>query len=236
MAKESVNREILIADKIVAENKEWIELAQYLLDRDKGLRKQAFIHLNEFLKSTENWTEEQKIKFTTFLMPFFETDSYLSFPQPLSEKLVKPTLEKWCLKEMTDSRPFRWYGKFYSGWEYLKKALEINPQDEQARQFLIEKGIYRLYFAVHHMPEGYIADSEDEVKEDLALIDELQNHISKLSDIKLQRLMTSELENYAELVKNYVEWKKSGHSDLEKWGEENHKRVSLGVRVYYYEK
>jgi hypothetical protein len=114
--------------------------------------------------------------------------------------------------------------------------LEINPQDEQARQFLIEKGIYRLYFAVHHMPEGYIADSENAVKEDLALIGKLQNHISKLSDLMLQRLLTGELENYAELVKNYAEWKKSGHSDLKKWGEENHKRVSSGVGVYYYEK
>ena len=36
----------------------------------------------------------------------------------------------------------------------------------------------------------------------------LQNHISKLSDIKLQKLLTKELENYAELVRNYVEWKK----------------------------
>ena len=236
MIKESVNREILIADKIVAENEEWIELAQYLLDRDKGLRKQAFVHLNEFLKSTESWTKEEKIRFVAFLLPFFEADSYISFPQPLSEKLVKPTLEEWCLKETTDSRPFRWYGKFYSGLEHLNKALEINLQDEKARQFLIEKGIDRLYFAVHHMPEGYIADSDEEVKEDLALIYELQNHISKLSDIKLQRLLTSELENYAELVKNYVEWKKSGHSDLKKWGEENHKRVSSGVGVYYYDK
>ncbi|MDR1341227.1 MAG: hypothetical protein LBK58_14410, partial [Prevotellaceae bacterium] len=158
------------------------------------------------MKSTGNWTEEEKIKFVTFLLPFFEADNYISFPQPLSEKLVKPTLEKWCLTETADSRPFRWYGKFYSGCEHLNRALEINPQDEQARQFLIEKGIYRLYFAVHHMPEGYIADSEDKVKEDLALIGKLQNHISKLSDLKLQELLTGELENYAELVQNYAEW------------------------------
>ena len=226
------NITLLTIGKSAVENKEWIEFAQYCFDREKGLRKQALGHLNNFLKNTESWTEEEKIKFVTFLLPFFETDSYTSFPQPLSEKLIKPTLEEWCLKETTDSRPFRWYGKFYSGWEHLNRALEINPQDEQARQFLLKGGINDLWYSVHHLPEGYIGD----YKEDLILIDELQNHISKLSDTELQKSWTSVLEQYAELVRNYVEWKKSGHSDLEQWGEENHKRVSSGVATYYYDK
>jgi hypothetical protein len=82
------------------------------------------------------------------------------------------------------------------------------------------------------LPDGYIG----EPKEDLFLIDELPNEIAKLSDIKLQQFFAKSLEKYAELVRNYVEWKKSGHSNLEKWGEENHKRVSSEVGTYYYEK
>jgi len=219
--------------RIAAENEKWIKYAQYCFDKDKGLRKQAFECLNDFLKTTESWTEEEKIKFVSFLSPFYEdTYRYCPFPHPLSEKLIKPTLEKWCLKEVADSSPFRWYGMFYGNSEYLKKALQLNSQDDQVRQILLQRGIDCLWYSVHHLPDGYIG----EPKEDLLLIDELQKEIAKLSDIKLQQLYTNSLEQYAELVRNYVEWKKSGHSDLGKWGEENHKRVSSGVKTYYFEK
>jgi len=251
--------EFLTIGKIAAENEMWIKYAQYCFDRDKGLRKQAFERLNDFLKNTESWTDEEKIKFVTFLCPYYEDMSlYCPFPHPLSEKLIKPTLEKWCSSEVADSNPFRWYGMFYGNSEYLKKALELNQhegkmrqnllekidseyldgilklnsQDDQVRQILLQRGINRLWYSVHHLPDGYIG----EPKEDLILIDELQNEIAKLSDIKLQQFWTEELEEYTELVTNYVEYKKSGDLDLEKWGEENHKRVSSGVNAYYYEK
>jgi hypothetical protein len=162
----------------------------------------------------------------------FEVDSYAIFPQPLSEKLVKPTLESWCLNEKTDSRPFRWYGKYYHNNEYVNRALEVNPHDDKARQILLSWGINGLWYSVHHLPESYIGNA----KEDLAFIDELQNHISKLSDVESVKNWTGILEQYAELVRNYAEWKESGHLDLEKWGEENHKRVSSGVATYYYDK
>ena len=238
MIAESQNTALLTVGKAATENKAWIKFAQYCFDREKGLRKQALGHLNEFLKSAESWTEEEKIKFVTFLLPFFEVDSYalfpqhLNVPQPLSEKLIKPTLEKWCLKEMTDSKPFRWYGRYYHNNGYINRALEINSHDDKARQVLLSWGINGLWYSVHHLPEGYIGNE----KEDLVFIDELQNHISKLSDVELQRNWTNIVEQYAELVRNYAEWKESGHLDLEKWGEENHKRVSSGVGTYYYEK
>lgn len=232
MTTKSPYNELLTIGKATAENKAWTKYAEYCFDRDKGLRKEAFVHLNEFLKSTESWTEDDKIKFVSFLSPFYESDRYCPFPYPLSEKLIKPTLEKWCLKEMADSRPFRWYGKFYYAYEYFEKALKINPQDEQARLVLLKKRMYYLWYSVHELPDGYLG----EPKEDLLLIDELKVEIAKLTDIKMQQLWTNTLENYTELVKNYIEWKKSGYSDLGKWGEANHKRVSLGVRTYYYDK
>ena len=237
MIAESQNTALLTVGKAAAENKKWNKFAQYCFDRETGLRKKAFGHLNEFLKNTENWSEEEKIEFVTFIFPFFETvqdADYGAFPQPLSEKFIKQTLEKWCLKEMNDSRPFRWYGKYYHSFEHVNRALEINPQDDKARQILLKWGTYQLYYSVHHLPEGYIGD----LKEDLALIDKLKNHINKLTDEKLRKFWISELEGYAEFVRNYAEWKESGHLDLEKWGEENNKQVSYGgiSRAYYFDK
>jgi hypothetical protein len=121
---------------------------------------------------------------------------------------------------------------FYQDDEYLHKALAINPRDDLARQALLKNGMDGLWYATHHLPDGYIGDW----KEDLIFIDELQNHIGKLPDADAREVWASRLERYAELVRNYAAWRQSGHANLEQWGEENQKRVASGVGAYYYDK
>lgn len=235
MIAESQNAALLIVGSRASRNENWMEYTQYCFDREKGLRKEAFSHLNEFLKLSQSWTIEQKIEFLQFLLPLSETvqdADYGPLPQPLSEKLIKPTLENWCLSETKNSAPFRWYGKYYRSFEHINRALEINPQDDKARQILLKWGTYQLYFSVHHLPEGYIGN----LAEDLELIEEIKGHINQLTEPKLQEFWRKELEEYAELIQNYADWKESGHLNLEKWGEENKKLVSYGIsRAYYYE-
>lgn len=235
MIDESQNIALLTVGNAAAKNPQWKKYAQYCFLREKGLRKESFSQLNEFLQNTDNWTEEEKIKFVEFLFLFCETvqdADYGSLPQPLSEKLIKPTLEQWCLKETVNSKPFRWYGKYYRSHEHLNKALEINSHDDEARQVLLEWGTGHLDCSVHHLPEYYIGDFKD----DMLFIEEMQNHINKLADSKLQQYWTNELMESGELVINYAEWNESGHPDLIKWGEENNKRVSSGVQTFYYRK
>lgn len=75
---------------------------------------------------------------------------------------MKATLEHWCEKENQDSRPFRWYGKYYKSEDNLLKALELNPRDDIARQTLLNWWTYNIYYSIHHLPEGYIGDSYDD--------------------------------------------------------------------------
>lgn len=216
-------------------NPYWKEYANYCFAREKGLRKVAFKHLDNFLKATRTWINDQKIEFVKFLFPYFETveeADYGPFPQPLSEKLVKPTLEYWCEKENKDERPFRWYGTYYRSEGHLYKALEINPKDDIARQQLLTWWTYNIYFSIHHLPEGYIGDPQ----KDLELAEKVWYHIDQLSEHNLKKKWSRELEEDMELVKNYIEWEQSGHPNLEQWGKEKNKNVSYGLaRTYYYE-
>lgn len=236
MITKDQNVALLTVGNAARENPDWTGYANYCFDREKGLRKEAFKHLDQFLKSTENWTEEAKIKFVEFLFQLIETveeADYGPFPQPLSDKLVKPTLTAWCNNEKTDNRPFRWYGKSYRSEEHLLKALEIDPTDDLARQTLLGRWTYNIYFSVHHLPEGYIGDSN----EDLQLGEKIKEQISKLTTEELRKTWTNDLEEDLELVRNYIEWKKSGQPNFEKWGQENKKRTGYGMqRTYYYEK
>jgi hypothetical protein len=236
MIAKDQNVALVTVGNAALKNSDWTDYVNYCLDREKGLRKEAFKHLDNFLKSTVDWTIEKKIEFVKFLFPFFETvedADYGPFPQPLSEKLIKPTLLKWCEKEETDGNPFRWYGKYYRSEEHLFKALEINPADDLARQTILSWWTYNIYYSVHHLPEGYIGKPFD----DIQLGEKIKEQIRLLTTAEQREHWTKELEEDLELVRNYIDWKTSGHSDFEKWGQENNKKTGYGLtRTYYYEK
>lgn len=74
---------------------DWKEYADYCFNREKGLRRAAIRHLDNFLDIANRWTIDQKIEFVTFLYTHFEqvqNADYAALPQPLSRKLVEPTL------------------------------------------------------------------------------------------------------------------------------------------------
>lgn len=230
------NIALLTVGNSALKNPLWTDFAQYCIDREKGLRRGAFKNLDNFLKSTESWTHNTKVDFLKFLFPYFENvrdADYAAFPQPLSEKLLKPTLTVWGELETNDNNPFRWFGIYYKSETHLFKALEIEPKDDKARRTLIDWWSYNIYFSVHHLPNGYIG----EPKTDIELGEKIKRQIDLLTDINLKTDLTNELEEDLELVRNYIEWTNSRSSDFKIWGQENKKKVGYGLtRVYYYDK
>ncbi|MGI4737510.1 MAG: hypothetical protein ACRYG7_20275 [Janthinobacterium lividum] len=134
------NQALLTVGNQAAHHPAWADYAAYCLTREQGLRKDAFRQLTTFLAKAESWTLDQQIEFVSFLFPFFETveaADYGPFPQPLSERLVKPALLAWCAREPQDARPFRWYGRYYCDRAYLLRALALDPSDDEARETLL---------------------------------------------------------------------------------------------------
>lgn len=235
MIAKDQNIALLIVGNAATSNPEWKEYADYSFAREKGLRKEAFRHLEVFLQQTQKWTNEQKIEFMQFLFPFFETvidADYGLFPNPLKEKLVKSTLEYWCSIEEKDERPFRWYGRYFNSDEHLFKAIEINPKDDLARQALLKRWSYWINYSLHHLPDYYIGDPAY----DLETTESAKKQIAHLSTKKLQDEWLTGFEANLELIRNYIEWQTSEHPNLEQWGEENKRRVSYRLsQSHYYE-
>ena len=73
MIAKDQNIALLTVGNSALKNTDWADYANYCFEREKGLRKEAFKHLDKFLKSTEDWTIHRKIEFVQFLLPFFET-------------------------------------------------------------------------------------------------------------------------------------------------------------------
>ncbi|MFV0538090.1 MAG: hypothetical protein ACK5M3_12070 [Dysgonomonas sp.] len=236
MIANSQNEALLILASSTKEKVEWAEYANYCSDREKGLRKTAFKHFDTFIKDAQKWELAQRIEFVSYIFPYFETvkdADYGGFPQPLSEKIIKPTLEEWCTLENKDNRPFRWYGKYYRSEDHLFKALELNPLDDIARCTIISWWSYQIYYSVHHLPDYYIGDPYN----DIQLSNKIKEQISLLNENEVKIRLGKDLDGDLELVSNYIEWKESGHSDFDKWGEENQKSTGYGLtRTYYYTK
>jgi hypothetical protein len=235
MISQDQNKALLTVGNAALTNPNWTEYANYCLAREKGLRKMAFNYLEDFLASAAKWTIDQKIEFIKFLFPFFEIiedADYGPFPQPLSERLAKPTLEYWCENESKDERPFRWLGIYYRSEEHLLRAIELNPNDDTSRQQLLNCWLYNIYYSIHHLPEGYIG----EPLEDLELAEKAIKQIEQLTDSDLKDKWKKRLDANLEFIYNYIEWKKSGNPHFEQWGNDNNKKVSYGTKTYYYHK
>lgn len=233
MIAKDQNKALLIVAESVKNNPDWIDYMQYCLNREKGLRKEAFKHLTNFINTAVHWTFEDKVTFLKHVFPLFETieeASHGPFPQPLSERFIKPTLIEWCTIETQQSDPFRWFGIFYNSNDHLDKALMINPKDNKARIVCLQKLIYSIYHATHHLPDGYIGDPQEDIKSAA----NAQEHIDVLSNRDVQLYWQRKLDAEMELVHNYIEWRASGHSDLVQWGKENKKNVASDTKHYYY--
>lgn len=222
MIAKSQNDALLILMNSTKNKVEWIEYSNYCSNREKGLRKMAFKHLDLFIRSAKDWELSKQIEFISFIFSYFETvedADYGGFPQPLSEKIIKPSLEKWCTLEDKDNRPFRWYGTYYRSEEHLLKALALDPLDDIARKTLINWWMFEIYYSVHHLPDYYIGDPY----KDIDLSNKIKEHINLLNNNKVKKARLIELDEDLELINNYIKWKESEQSDFDKWGEENKK-------------
>lgn len=234
--KEQHTALLTIVGNAALRSPKWVDFAYYCFNREKGLRKEAFKYLDNFLKSIDSWVFQDKIEFIDFLFSYIDTvekSDYKLLPQPLSDELVRPTLEKWCETERLNGLPFRWYGQYNRSEKHIFKALKLNSSDDKARQILINWWAYDMYFAIHHLPEGYIGE---EPREDLMLYIKIVEQIDLISDPILKVNLTKWLDDIKEdreIIINYVEWLDSGHLDFDTWGQQNKKKVGYSASKDY---
>lgn len=215
----------IIAKKAI-KNSQWVEFANFCNYRIKGVRKQAFQHLNSFLASTQKWSLDQKKEFLAFLLPFYETTLHIDygvFPQPLSNQLIKTTLEQWCKEEDEDNRAFRWLGKFYKDENTLLKALDIDPKDDLSRETLINWWVYNLYGSIHQLPISYLGEPTKDLNE----AEKIKTYINKLTDSNKKKYWSDKLNDHIIIINNYIDWKRSSHPDLVTWGKKTNKKVGF---------
>ena len=186
------------------ETPEYLDYANYCNYKEKGLRKQAFNYLNEFIDVAVKWDLEERYYFVEILMNILNSNPNIHglIPQPLDVKLVQPTLHEWVKENETDPSGYRWLG----GQENWRKAITFDPEDKVSEKRLIKRLIYNVYFSTHHMPAGYIGDA----KRDMEEITEVEVLISNLDSDEEKIAYLNELKVYKAWVRCYLKYLESG--------------------------
>jgi hypothetical protein len=136
------------------ETPERAEYASFCIEYEGGERRKAFITLGRFISSLERAPYEPRRRFVSWLMSrTYKRRENISrlIPHPLRARILEPTLLEWAEIEPENSEPHRWMG----GYEHLKRAVDLQPDDEIARRELVLWILNRVAMNAHEIPAGY---------------------------------------------------------------------------------
>jgi hypothetical protein len=166
-----------------AEHPEWPAFAPFCMARARGLRAEAFLALDAFLRHAAPWPFDKRREFIRWLMArrrSFSVGEILT-PQPLYARLLAPTVQEWCSQEPENAQP--WLFRGLLGCDdpsaSLGRALELDPTCEEARQMLAQWIVADIQYNQHHMPDFYINDP----RLDLAALERVGGLVAGSTDL-----------------------------------------------------
>jgi hypothetical protein len=144
----------------------WPDYASFCEEYERGLRPAAFAALDRFISQIEQAPFAGRREFVAWLLRRTEGRDGLEMvmPHPLHRRVVEPSLREWTQVDSRCAEPYMRLG----GYENLKRALELNPNDDLIRRKLIMRILQQVNFATHELPAGYIGSP----LEDLATLEE----------------------------------------------------------------
>ncbi len=149
-------------------NAEYPLFSLYVENIEKGLRKKALEHLNQFLKAMEDWTFQMKEAFCRKLFNTSvsaENDLQFILTSNLVERIIKPTLLQMIAETAGDYLPNLWYGQYFQETNYVKKAYELNPFETRIKNILLTRLENNLWLSTHHLPGYYIGNIENDERD-----------------------------------------------------------------------
>ena len=177
---------------------EWTEYALFCREYEEGLRPQAFKTLERFICTMERCPFKERRCFASWLLSRVDgrDGRHMLVPQPLHVRLIEPTLLEWTLVEPKCAEPHRWL----SGFEHLKRAVELEPNDEIARRRLLAIILGKVGMSTHELPRGYIGS----VQEDLAALREAEELLTGFSDHEDRDRFAADIAEERERIHKYL--------------------------------
>jgi hypothetical protein len=177
---------------------EWQDYAAFCEKYEKGIRQEALTILDRFISSYEQESFESRRAFVSWLLQ--QTDGrdgrHMAIPHPLQIRIVEPTLLEWTLADPQSYEPHLWQG----GYDHLKTALQLAPDNELVRKKLIVAILSKVVFATHELPRGYLGHPDL----DLAALDEAESLLAGLSNETERASLAGDISEDRQLILKYL--------------------------------
>ncbi len=155
---------------------EWADYAAFCEEYERGLRGKAFTILEGFMSHLERAPFAERRRFVSWLSVRSDRREGRErlIPHPLQVRIVEPTLLEWTVVEPDCSEPHLWLG----GYEHVKRAFELEPDNQLARRKLIILIWGRVNFCAYELPVAHLGN----VDRDLATLREVEELLKGLSN------------------------------------------------------
>ena len=213
--------------------------AEYCRLRLKGLRQPALNCLSKFLDTALVWDFSKRKDFATWYFHKLSEvglDGWWAFPFPLAEKLIKTTLLEWRDADPENHLPYRWLGLYFHNFENyvenLRKAVQLSPEEQEARVALVRSMVDSLGYLVHHIPDGYLGDNPEE---DLLYAEEARKIASKIENHDARKRSMEEIDHFAAIIKDWKDYIDSNSDDFISFCKDRGHEYEF-PKSYYYKK
>jgi hypothetical protein len=178
---------------------EWADYAAYCTQHERGLRRQAFAILDQFIGQMERASFVERKRFVSWLLNRADPrkGSHMLVPQPLLKRVIEPTLAEWLQVEPASSEPHLWLG----GYEHLKRAIELDPTDEIARRNFIGCILGHVDYSTHELPSCYLGDPNA----DEADLNEAEAALSAVNCDDYRRRVAVEIAEQRRSINDYLQ-------------------------------
>lgn len=207
-----------------AERPLWADYAAFCDLRERGLRREAFQRLDDFMQTIVDAGFEERRRFVRWLMPLSESDGgdgFLLRPKPLDRKIVGPTLHEWIESAPDDPQPLVWLGDERS----LRRALALSPFQPEASLRLAETLLVHACYAQHELPWGLLGDVQEVkswIAESGSLLENAAGHPKAAELTAIQA-------DCAQLIQSYADYLESGEKEtrgtFRDWAEGNGRAI-----------
>ncbi len=145
-------------------------LAEYCRCRERGLRREAFTALEQFLAAASHWesSDARRICQTVLELHARTPEAHQFLTQPLSTRFVFPVLEAWVADEPDSQTALRWLGILRRSSTLLQRAIALSPEDVPVRRRLADWHLADVDHATHHLGEGLLLGSLEAARESIA--------------------------------------------------------------------
>lgn len=213
---------------------DFASLAEYCRLREAGLRREAFAALASFLACADTWSKEQSQEAVDAVLALhFRTPGCHQFlSQPLLARFVFPVLQRWAADESEAITPVRWLAILRRDPKLLAKALANDPDDMVVRRMLIERRLYAVDYATHHLGEGLFIGDLDEALEDLRQASDL---IERAQDREALADLDREARQFDQMLFDWQAYQLRPVGSFPEWCAAKGRNYHWPVAVYYSE-